>query len=428
MITTEEVEPPIRTLRLQESRLPQLDALRGIAALAVFFGHAIPMMPTIPGLLQSINSTPLHIFYDGLSAVLLFFVLSGFVLNLKFVSKTNYGRHWVINFLVRRVFRIYPAFLAVVAIGLLLKHYAFNPELASPFSEWFAKYWRTPVTGHEMLRVLTLIGKDLNLEDNPVIWSLTYEMRISLIFPVVILAVNHGRLWSDLAKLGVVYVVGYLFCANGTIRYLPHFLVGAFCAKYFLRVAAWLARLPLPLQICWILASILFYQAKAFVPIDHSPIRINYLFEQVAGIGAVGFVLACGSFRALGSLLRGRLFQFIGATSYSFYLLHFIVLIALAPIVYALVPSFVLTWTAALIVSYLAAFALFKFVEMPFNRWGHQLPRAIQTQRALSIDRLSLATSHLEGPCGPREKDGAGRGGLNRVPSGCQPNNLRNEP
>jgi peptidoglycan/LPS O-acetylase OafA/YrhL len=373
---TENAKPALQTLRIQDVRLPQLDALRGLAALTVFFGHAIPMMPATPSLMHYIDATPVHLLYDGLSAVLLFFVLSGFVLNLKFTSGVNYRRHWVINFLVRRIFRIYPAFLAVVAIGLLLKHYAFNPTLASPFSDWFAKYWRTPVTVQETIRLLTLVGNDLNVEDNPVIWSLTYEMRISLLFPLVVIVVNRGPFWNDITKLVFVYIVGYLFCSNGTIRYLPHFFLGAFCAKYFLTMAGWLARLPSSLKICWVMISILLYQAKALVPIDHSALQVKYVFEQVAGIGAAGLVLACASFRALGTMLRRRLFQFIGVTSYSLYLVHFILLVALGPIVYMRLPSFALTWAVVLMVSYIIAFALFKAVEMPFNKWGHQLARA----------------------------------------------------
>jgi peptidoglycan/LPS O-acetylase OafA/YrhL len=80
-------------------------------------------------------------------------------------------------------------------------------------------------------------------------------------------------------------------------------------------------------------------------------------------------------------LFKNRFLQFIGATSYSFYLLHFVILIAISPILYALVPSFAMIWISALLLSYLAAFMLFKTVEMPFHRLGTRLAKAIQKPR-----------------------------------------------
>ena len=69
-------------------RYPQLDSLRGLAALTVVFEHCLRIDPWLlqgisPWLEWAAQSTPLHILWAGGNAVLLFFVLSGLVLTLR---------------------------------------------------------------------------------------------------------------------------------------------------------------------------------------------------------------------------------------------------------------------------------------------------------------------------------------------------------
>src|SRR5262245_42624166 len=61
-------------------RLGELDALRGVGAIAVSLQHVLVPIGSIAALLQVVRLTPLNALIDGTRAVLLFFVLSGFVL------------------------------------------------------------------------------------------------------------------------------------------------------------------------------------------------------------------------------------------------------------------------------------------------------------------------------------------------------------
>lgn len=60
---------------------PELDGLRGLAALMVFFSHAMGLLYPTP-LITYLQSSPFRILWDGAAAVDFFFVLSGFVLTL----------------------------------------------------------------------------------------------------------------------------------------------------------------------------------------------------------------------------------------------------------------------------------------------------------------------------------------------------------
>jgi peptidoglycan/LPS O-acetylase OafA/YrhL len=66
------------TLNSSHHRFRQLDSLRGIAALAVYFSHYIGILPhrLTP---HFISVTPVGMLFNGYAAVMFFFVLSGFV-------------------------------------------------------------------------------------------------------------------------------------------------------------------------------------------------------------------------------------------------------------------------------------------------------------------------------------------------------------
>src|SRR5208282_647946 len=84
-------------------RLSELDALRGIAALSVVLWHFFCATYTVPGV------RPIYWIARGDGAVVLFFLLSGFVLSLPFfrAQKPAY-----LSFIIRRVCRIYLPYLA----------------------------------------------------------------------------------------------------------------------------------------------------------------------------------------------------------------------------------------------------------------------------------------------------------------------------
>ena len=111
--------------RVNGQRNGALDGLRGLAAFSVFLSHAQGMIPAT-ALMETLRSSPARILWDGAAAVSLFFVLSGFVLALPFIGPIA-KRLDVADFLVRRVFRIYPAYLVAIGLSLLLRlHARFN--------------------------------------------------------------------------------------------------------------------------------------------------------------------------------------------------------------------------------------------------------------------------------------------------------------
>ena len=83
----------------QSNRIHSLDSLRGIAALIVLFHHCLLMTPLFyaahynepydNGWVSLFTNTILHTFWAGSEAVLLFFILSGFVLAIPFIDRKS---------------------------------------------------------------------------------------------------------------------------------------------------------------------------------------------------------------------------------------------------------------------------------------------------------------------------------------------------
>src|SRR5580693_996493 len=87
-----------------KKKIPQLDAVRGIAILIVIFHNSLSKFPSLP--LQSL-------FSYGWMGVDLFFVLSGFLITGILVD-TKQSAGYFKNFYVRRCLRIWPLYYALI--------------------------------------------------------------------------------------------------------------------------------------------------------------------------------------------------------------------------------------------------------------------------------------------------------------------------
>src|SRR6476619_1096697 len=138
-----------------QTRVTQLDGLRGIAALVVVACHIISTLPAIGGVFSDRTValttagtwavfSPLHVLWNGTPAVHVFFVLSGYVLVLPF-TRPGAAASWA-QYYAKRFFRLYlPAWASLaVAVALI----ALIPRTASPLqSPWADMYVVHPSVG-----------------------------------------------------------------------------------------------------------------------------------------------------------------------------------------------------------------------------------------------------------------------------------------
>ena len=240
----------------------ELDSLRGLAAFVVLVHHSLLFFPDFGdffmtrgmapphGLVEAVLFyTPLVLFWQGRSAVMLFFVLSGFVLSLPWWR--GHPQSYPM-FVVRRITRIYLPYLAALcgATALML----LSTRNAIPaLGDLFNLNWEEPLTLTVVLQNLAITGSG-NFIDSPV-WSAIWEMRISAIFPAIMgaaLAFGLAGLTASLGALVVIYGAAHLlhlpeFWITMTSQMLAFtwlFVLGTVCARYVDAMMRGAARAP----------------------------------------------------------------------------------------------------------------------------------------------------------------------------------------
>ena len=348
---------------------PQLDALRGMAALMVVINHFVLVGP-----LWWIPKSPMRVLALGHEAVILFFILSGFVLTLQLTSDRRMTYR---DYMIRRICRIYLPYLAVL-VAAFFAITLINIEPVTWAGSWFNDIWTGSFSGSEILDHLLFIGQYKANRVLPVIWSLIYEMRISLMMPLVVYCASRFSARACLAAALFISVVSFLFAMGRnadetsspsfsgdwamTVHYLGMFIVGATLARHRARWQRWLAKGN---RTMFVLAAslTLYFLSRSVMSITSGAIG-QYIFDWCVVAGASGIVCTAIASSGFTRVLAKGPVVFLGAISYSLYLTHTVVLLA----VIHLMPDSGSAWrailTAALLVIPVAAITHF-VVERP---------------------------------------------------------------
>ncbi len=331
--------------------------------------------PATTPLMRLLGNTPLHLLWDGPEFVLVFFTLSGFVLSLPYWGDKplTYGQ-----FVVRRIFRIYPSYFVAIVIGMVLMTLLPHGPLQG-LSDWTRQFWNRPldwkIIGDQIF--LMASGGD-NYIDTPV-WSLVVEMHASLLFPLLIFAIRGSETGAILGALALAFLgdwaahidpVGHPFLTSfaTSANFLWLFVVGAMLARHRAQLGQFVSRIPFVVQLV-VLASAL--------------VALNAIWQFGAGepwrfleqAGAIVLVASAAFMPWMRRVLDVAPLRWLGKISYSLYLIHFIVLFTL---LYAFRPyvTFPRILVAVPTLSILAAALLYRLVELPSIAWGHRFSEA----------------------------------------------------
>jgi peptidoglycan/LPS O-acetylase OafA/YrhL len=308
--------------------------------------------------LTLLSFTPLHGLLDGYRAVLFFFVLSGFVLAIPFTR----GPISPTAFIVKRVVRIYPAYWICLAVSIGAFSIFENPHLGF---DALANY-------------IGLIGGVTQNYDS-VTWSLVQEMRLSILFPLIMLPVLRFRSrWVLIGSLPLI-VAPYALPLLGrdgpvlilgsfveTAFYAWFFVIGAIAAKHIEGMVVYVRAMNARRAALWLAVAIFIY---GMLPAAGFAARLE---EGVVGIAIVGLMVFGLARQGLSRLLLSPILQFVGRISYSYYLLHAVVIRFLVHLLFPAVPGVAIA-VAAIGGTLLVAWIVYRWVEVPSIRLGQAL-------------------------------------------------------
>lgn len=226
-------------------RLSELDSLRGLAALTVLVHHFLEIRVLPDNWITNIlRLPPFYAVSAGYEAVIFFFVLSGFVLALPFLNakeKISYP-----GFIIKRVCRIYMPYFFAIILAITMIFLFYRGGIAE-LSYFFNLVGQKPLDKNLIISHILFIGSFTNYKYDPVLWSLVHEMRISLLFPLII----HFILKYDWKKSIVIaiflsmtgFVLSFIINRSAniydlkydyfiTIQYIGVFIIGILVAKH----------------------------------------------------------------------------------------------------------------------------------------------------------------------------------------------------
>ena len=369
------VPAPASPPRPSSGRLAALDGLRGLAALVVVVHHCALTLPALAaqwmapdraGLGWWATYTPLHLVWAGDEAVLVFFVLSGLVLTLPFLSGTRAGA-WPAYYRKRAV-RLYVPVIAAVAFTAAV--IAVFPRTGGPGWSWWMAEHVVPEDPAAYLADAGLLGG--TSWRNSVLWSLRIEVWFSIALPLyvvlvrglrtplraslpVVLAAMGWASWHghDLLSLLCVFAVGALLARrlDALARHGRRLVGSALGWGGVLVVAAGL------LMARWELAA-LGADPRFWVPVG----------RPAATLGAVLLVFAVLHCRPVRTLCTCRPLQWLGAISFSLYLVHEPIVVTLATLTPVGVRGFAVVAGIGIPLSLLVAVVFSRLVERPSRR------------------------------------------------------------
>jgi peptidoglycan/LPS O-acetylase OafA/YrhL len=206
-----------------DHKLEKLEALRGFSALYVLLFHLLPQKIYLFGINVGI------LFRFGSEAVILFFILSGFVIKYSWEKSEDKSFR---NYFGRRFLRIYIPLIFIFILGYLLQC-SHQGNLADP--DW------TNLIGN-IFMLQDVISQKPNViaaayMGNGLLWSLSYEWWFYMIFPPLSKYIDNKKInvWVQIIVIsGTVSYLIYPFIINRILMYFGIWWIGAKFAEIYL--------------------------------------------------------------------------------------------------------------------------------------------------------------------------------------------------
>jgi peptidoglycan/LPS O-acetylase OafA/YrhL len=339
-------------IKIGNERYPALTGVRAVGATVVFFDHFPPW-------------ADLHI---TINVMAFFFALSGFLIVRIYYENVELGRKWLSRYFVNRFARIYPVYFLLLTITVCIQH---------DFRPWvlLANYTLTHALFHGMDRLIQPS------------WSLTVEECFYFLAPMFMVLARRHNFFVPFALASLLLLAALAVSTLG-IAFLgtPGFVLDAtffghfveFFAGFFLALSLMRLEKRGPIEVPgnkYTMAGLAGVSLLAMAMIavyQRTPLNLravillnNFLIPFPI------MLLYWGLIRentVLSRLLSSNASGLLGRASYSFYLLHSIIidyvsipylLPAIGNRPFCVALTFILTWLISIL--------LFALYEEPLN-------------------------------------------------------------
>ena len=292
--------------------------------------------------------------------VMLFFLISGYVISLTLTKTSSFA-----EFCVKRFARIWPTLFVCGSITFLCAT-LFGP------AEFQRSIWEAliSITLIPPQHIGALTGNSEWQWLDGAYWSLWVEVRFYVVIGALFFAFRKHwfEAWIVYAVLTFAIVASALTTSNGILLVVEGLLFAEYVPFFMIGILAYRLRTNLSTRV----------DAYAFI-LAFAHISLSLLSEDTSPTGPllVGYAVIFGLFAVFVwspnqlDWMTHKLVLRIGRASYSFYLLHQVVGISLLVLIAALFGTTASIISLPLVFAFLIflSFQIFEHVEQPANRW-----------------------------------------------------------
>ena len=371
---------------------PDIDGLRAIAVLSVLLFHL-----------------DVSVFSGGFIGVDVFFVISGFLITRLIVDEVkNTGGFSFSRFYVRRLRRLFPAFLTVLVLTLVAAVITFSPSdlsnlggsaLHAVFSVSNIYFWQEAGYFDDAIKLNPLLHT----------WSLSVEEQFYLVWPAMVLFVASRWGMGAVIKALLIVIVSSLllnfaFDQSVILYFWPNtasqnledvraamFYLGPF-RNFELGLGALLVFFMHKRFKNEFYNEVIFIIGLVLILVPMFIYSENIIFPSYnALVPCIGttMVIYAGNPKTFGRILDNRVAIWIGLISYSLYLVHWPIITFYKYLNFnALSAS---EQFSLALISIVVAFLIYKFIEQPFRRPSLNVSAALPNgQFITSISAVSI--------------------------------------
>jgi peptidoglycan/LPS O-acetylase OafA/YrhL len=302
-------------------RIPELDAIRGVAAVVILLFHLLWKDWFLPG-----------------TAVDCFFVLSGFLIT-SIILRYQTAPAFLLKFYARRGLRIWPIYFLYLFIVVAYRAWSGTPMATAKLLSYltymqnFDYHWKSGTPVDDPLMTHT--------------WTLALEEQFYILWPLLVRWAGARRI----VPLSLAVIVASVaarcggFCVKGPLlARCDGFALGGLLAALLFnpdRVRRHLRRYSLGFAAVMLVALSYPVWGRALVHAGVIPrtasviLGLNLFFVTFLYFGIVGIV-ACHAGHWFLAPLRDRRLVYLGQISYGLYLYH--------PLAYGVIESFEVAW------------------------------------------------------------------------------------
>ena len=386
------------------SKIAYIDGFRGLGVLIVFTGHFLISFYPFFGsnnpdgiffrnnnLMKYIVFSPISTFYNGHYAVISFLILSGYVLSYKYFLTGN--KNVVISSLVRRYFRLtIPIFFSCLLAYICLKFdLFFNYETSLVTnSKWLAKFYSFKPDFIQMIRFAFYdVYFDYNNSQtyNTPLWVMSIFLFGSFLVFSLLFSFRYVR------KRYIIYAIA-IFLLHKT--YYLAFILGMMLCDANISNHDYRSLFKNKIMLFFLLVTGIYFGSKK-LPDDwlYNLLNNNLITIYFNGFSGILYQII-GSFFIIYVLINAEIMRrffsnkimlFFGKISFSFYLIHFIVICSLSCFLFnslyeLMLPKgicFLLTLLITFFVTTLLSYLFYQSVERKTVQYSRKLYHLLES-------------------------------------------------